>query len=147
MQIYILKQAQDGTKPQTLRWLSACCFYIVAFFMLLNLSGCQSAAPEELPDPLAAGWKGQKVCEVLLDNEKVRTLKCTFPPGVGHERHFHAAHFGYTLEGGKFRITDETGTREVNIPAGYDFYNDRVEWHEVLNIGETTAVFLIVEPK
>ncbi len=25
-----------------------------------------------LPDPLQAGWKGEKVCEVLEDNAKIR---------------------------------------------------------------------------
>ena len=101
----------------------------------------------KLPDPLEAGWQNEKVCKVLVENEKVRTLKCTFPPGVGHEKHFHAAHFGYTITGSKFRITDNTGTREVNVPTGYDFYNKRIEWHYVLNIGDTTAEFLIIEPK
>lgn len=104
-------------------------------------------AQQKLPDPLQAGWKGKKVCEVLVENTSVRTLKCTFPPGVGHERHFHPKHVGYTLEGGTFRITDEKGTREVTIPKGYTFYNERVPWHEVLNVGADTAVFLIVEPR
>ena len=37
-----------------------------------------------LPDPLQAGWKGEKVCEVLEDNAKIRVLKCSFAPSVGH---------------------------------------------------------------
>ena len=102
---------------------------------------------QELPDPLEAGWKGEKVCEVLVENESVRTLRCTFPPGIGHEKHYHTKHVGYTLKGGTFRITDAKGTREVTIPEGYTFYNEEVPWHEVLNIGNDTAVFLIVEPK
>ena len=119
---------------------------ILSLFMgLASVSLAQSKAT--LPDPLEAGWEGQKVCELQEENESIRVLKCTFAPGVGHDRHFHAAHYGYTLSGGKFRITDETGTREVNVPAGYDFYNEGIEWHEVLNIGDNTAVFLIVEPK
>ena len=115
------------------------------FILGLFLISCHNNPT--LPDPLEAGWEGSSVCEVLLDNKTVRTLKCTFPPGVGHERHFHTEHFGYTLVGSKFRITDDTGTREVNVPTGYDFYNEKIEWHEVLNIGDSTAVFLIVEPK
>lgn len=122
--------------------LFSCLFSIVS---LSVISSCQNQ--NHLPDPLEAGWKGKQVCEVLVDNENVRTLKCSFPPGVGHEKHFHATHYGYTLAGGKFRITDAEGTREVEIPTGYDFYNEKVEWHEVLNIGDSTAVFLIVEPK
>jgi beta-alanine degradation protein BauB len=117
------------------------------FFICISLSIVSCKSKSELNDPLQAGWKDKKVCAVLKENEKVRTLKCVFPPGVGHEKHIHAAHFGYTLTGSKFRITDATGTREVDIPNGYDFYNDKIEWHNVLNIGDKTAVFLIVEPK
>jgi quercetin dioxygenase-like cupin family protein len=136
-------------------------FYKYLIVIVLLLSGCQSDQAEEqsyaseeksdtieeLPDPLAAGWGKQKVCEVLEENEKIRVLRCTFPPGVGHERHYHSAHFGYTLAGSTFSITDTTGSREVNVSTGSNFYNDSIAWHEVLNIGDTTAVFLIIEPK
>ena len=64
--------------------------FTVGFLLIPFLS----LAQQTLPDPLEAGWKGQKVCEVLVDNESVRTLKCTFPPGVGHEKHFHKKHVG-----------------------------------------------------
>ena len=45
------------------------------------------------------------------------------------------------------RITDSGGTREVELATGSTFSSDGVEWHEVVNIGETTVVYLIVEPK
>ncbi|MEQ8241676.1 MAG: hypothetical protein RIA69_20855 [Cyclobacteriaceae bacterium] len=114
-------------------------------FIGLLLLSC--AKKINLPDPVAAGWKGQEICVVIEETKKVRALKCTFPPGVGHEMHQHAAHFGYTLKGSRFRMEDATGVREVNVPTGYDFYNEGIEWHQVLNIGDSTAVFLIVEPK
>lgn len=102
---------------------------------------------ETLPDPYEAGWEGEKVCEILQDNSKYRVLKCTFPPGVGHERHYHKPHFGYTLKGSKFRIVDASGTHEYELPSGYSFSNsERIE-HEAYNIGDSTAVFLIFEPK
>ena len=116
-------------------------FYII---FLVSFISCKDQTPE-LPDPLEAGWEGEPVCEVLEENEHVRTLKCTFPPGVGHEKHFHVRHYGYTLKGGKFKITDETGTRTVDVPAGYGFYKDSISTHEVQNVGEETAEFLIVE--
>ena len=102
---------------------------------------------EILADPLEAGWNGQPVCEVLEDNLNLRALKCTFPPGVGHEKHYHEAHFGYTIAGSRFRIKDSNGTREVDVPTGSSFSNGGVAWHEVLNIGDSTAIFLIIEPK
>ncbi|MCF6306719.1 MAG: cupin domain-containing protein [Flavobacteriaceae bacterium] len=115
------------------------------FVFLLSTISCKTN--KILPDPLKAGWKGNTVCELVKENKAIRVLKCTFPPGVGHERHFHKAHFGYTLAGSKFRMKDTTGVKEVQVLTGSDFYSNGTEWHEVLNIGDSTAVFLIVEPK
>lgn len=83
----------------------------------------------------------------LEDNNELRVLKCTFKPNVGHEEHYHNPHVGYTLAGGKFRITDQTGTREVDVPTGYSFSKDSITTHKVLNIGTTTAMFLIMAYK
>lgn len=113
--------------------------------LLMTVMGCKPL--HKLPDPLEAGWSNQAVCEVLQENKQIRVLKCTFPPGVGHERHYHEAHFGYTLAGSRFRITDSKGTREVDVPTGYNYYNEGIDWHEVLNIGDSVAVFLIIEPR
>jgi len=100
-----------------------------------------------LPDPLAAGWNGERICESLHEDSRQRVLRCTFRPHVGHERHHHAPHFGYVIAGGRMRITDATGTREVDTPTGSSWSSEGVAWHEVLNVGETTAIYLIVEPK
>ncbi len=105
------------------------------------------AAAETLPDPLEAGWKGESVCAVKEETESHRLLLCTFPPGVGHDRHFHAPHFGYVLEGARMRITDAKGVREVETARGDSWRSDGIAWHEALNIGDTTARYLIFEPK
>ena len=102
---------------------------------------------QSLPDPLAAGWNGAPVCEKLHEDADQRILRCSFAPSVGHERHFHARHFGYAISGGRMRITDATGTREVDLATGSSFTSDGVAWHEVVNIGDTTVTYLIVEPK
>ena len=106
-----------------------------------------SAAAPPLPDPLAAGWRGRTVCEKLHEDTSNRILRCTFPPGVGHERHFHSPHFGYALVGGRARITDQRGTREVEFKTGSRSVSRTRTWHEIVNIGETTIVYLLVEPK
>ena len=100
-----------------------------------------------IPDPLAAGWQGSKVCEKLQEDAHQRVLRCTFPPGVGHERHFHPRHFGYALSGGRMRITDQKGTREVDIATASSFTSKGVAWHEALNVGDTQVQYLIVEPR
>jgi quercetin dioxygenase-like cupin family protein len=119
----------------------ACIAVLAGPFVLLG------EGPAPLPDPLAAGWRGAPVCERLREDESLRVLRCTFAPGVGHERHFHPRHFGYALSGGRMRITDERGSREVEIAAGSSFASDGVAWHEVLNVGDTTVAYLIVEPR
>ena len=109
------------------------------------LASAYAASP--LPDPLAAGWQGSPVCEKLHEDASQRVLRCTFPPGVGHERHYHAPHFGYALAGGRMRITSADGTREVELETGSSYVSEGVDWHEVLNVGNTTVVYLIVEPR
>lgn len=101
----------------------------------------------QLPDPLQAGWEGQTTCEKMFETETSRILRCTFPPGVGHERHFHLPHFGYALSGGKMRMTDASGSRDLDLEAGTNYFSEGVVWHEVLNIGTTTVQYLIVEMK
>ena len=105
------------------------------------------ATPPSLPDPLEAGWNGVPVCEKLREDADHRILRCSFPPSVGHERHFHDRHFGYAIAGGRMRITDARGTREVDLAAGSSFSSAGVAWHEVVNVGDSTVVYLIVEPK
>ena len=102
---------------------------------------------DSLPDPLAAGWKEGKVCELLKENERFRVLKCTFPPGGGHDKHYHKPHFGYALSGSTFQIEDKTGVREVQLKTGSHFTSDGVDWHRVVNVGDSTSVYIIFEPK
>lgn len=45
------------------------------------------------------------------------------------------------------RITEANGTREADLKTGSHFTSDGTAWHEVVNIGETTVTYLIVEPK
>ena len=120
--------------------------FILLFFVLISvLVACKTN--HKIPDPLAARWNNETVCELVEENEKLRVLKCTFNPGAGHDKHYHDPHFGYALSGSAFRIKDKNGVREINLVTGSHFYNEGVEWHEVLNIGDSTAVYLIFEPK
>lgn len=109
------------------------------------LAACASVEP--LPDPMAAGWQGQSVCEKLHEDKSQRVLRCTFPPGVGHERHYHPPHYGYILTSGTMQVTDQDGVRKVEVRAGRGFVSEGVNWHEALNVGDTTVVVLIMEGK
>ena len=45
------------------------------------------------------------------------------------------------------RIESADGVREVDLPDDLTWTSDGVDWHEVLNIGDTTSVYLIIEAK
>jgi beta-alanine degradation protein BauB len=106
-----------------------------------------AASYPALPSAFAAGWKGKQVCEPLFENEKMRAARCTFPPGGGHDRHFHPPHWGYIIQGGTMRITTANGTVDRVLKAGTNWWSDGIDWHEPVNIGTETAVYVIVEPK
>lgn len=120
---------------------------LVSLASLLLSMKMSDAPPATPPDPLQAGWRGKPVCERLLEDDRQRVLRCSFPPGVGHERHRHRPHFGYALEGGRMRITTAEGSREATLATGSTFTSPGIAWHEVLNIGDTTVRYLIVENK
>lgn len=105
------------------------------------------ANADVLKGPLQAGWKGHDVCEKLNENKYQQILRCTFPPGTGHEKHKHNANFGYAISGGKMQITDKKGTRTVELKTNSHFDSVGTQWHQVINVGDTTVIYLIIEEK
>lgn len=106
-----------------------------------------AAAQENLPDTIEAGWKGEPVCEVLYEDEQIRTGTCTYPPGVGQDRHTHGPYFTYVVSGGTLEVTSERGTFQSTSITGNSGKSNGVNWHELVNVGETTIKFLFVETK
>jgi beta-alanine degradation protein BauB len=117
---------------------------LAPFLYPLHTTAAQDA---DLRHAFDAGWQGEAVCEVLYEDDSVRVGRCSFPPGVGHERHFHRPHFGYVLTAGTMRIEDPEGVETVETRAGATWSSDEVTVHEVLNVGHRTTSYLIVEPK
>jgi beta-alanine degradation protein BauB len=114
------------------------------------VAACATASAQITPLPMAlcAGWEGERVCEQLHEDAEIRVLRCTFPPGVGHQMHYHPPHFGYVLSGeSTMRITTPTGVRETPVRAGGSFSNDAEIQHEALNVGAETMTYLIIEKK
>ncbi|VAW36807.1 hypothetical protein MNBD_GAMMA01-2268 [hydrothermal vent metagenome] len=119
---------------------------VLPLAMVFLLFAC-SQTGNKLKGPLATGWQDKKVCEKLWENKHETILRCTFAPGIGHEKHTHNKNFGYALSGGKVQITDDRGTRVVNLATNSYFQSNGVNWHEIKNVGDTTVVYLIIESK
>ena len=117
-----------------------------AALIALTPANAEPPAPP-LPTAFDAKWHGKTVCEPLFENAAIRAARCTFPPGGGHERHFHPPHWGYIIQGGTMRITDASGTKVRELKSGSSWWSDGIAWHEAVNIGTTTSVYIIVEPK
>lgn len=134
-------------RTEQLSLISAC----LAILLQLAAMTMSAASADELPDlPQAfdAGWKGEKTCEVLFEAETVRVGRCSFPPGIGHEKHFHYPHFGYVVAGGTMQITNDRGIVEVReVITGSTWSTSEITIHEALNTGDTTTSYLIVEPR
>jgi beta-alanine degradation protein BauB len=116
----------------------------------LALAACATASAQIAPLPMAlcAGWQGERVCEQLHEDAMIRILRCTFPPGVGHEAHYHPPHYGYVLSGeSTMRLTTDEGVEDRPVRAGAGFANDAEVRHQALNIGDQTTTYLIVEKK
>jgi beta-alanine degradation protein BauB len=124
---------------------------IIAMAMLFGSCAAANSpavnSGQTLPTALQAGWKGEPICELLYENADVRTARCTFPPGGGHDKHYHPPHWGYIIQGGTMRITTAAGTTERVLKSGTSWWSDGIAWHEPINVGTETAVYIIVEPK
>lgn len=117
--------------------------------LIVALLGAERAAAIDttgLPHAFDAGWRGHKTCELLYEDASVRVARCDFPPGVGHEKHYHNPHFGYVLAGSTLRLVDARGEREVTTESGSTWSTAEITVHEAVNIGDATTSYLIVEP-
>ena len=88
-----------------------------------------------------------KTIRVRFENDRVRVLEATLPPGVKEQVHSHPAYVIYVLEGGKYRNYAADGkTTEGEFKTGDVIYRDPLT-HASENIGDTTMHFILVELK
>ena len=106
-----------------------------------------AARSQEVPDAFSVEWQGKKPCENLHEDDQIRILRCTFPPGAVHVRHRHPANFVYTLSGGEVEMQNANGTRQAESRTDAFTYNQPIPWHEITNKGDTTLRYIVVEMK
>ena len=88
-----------------------------------------------------------KTIKVRFENDRVRVLEATLPPGVKEAVHSHPAYVIYVLEGGKYRNYAADGkTSEGELKTGEVLYRDPLT-HAAENIGGTTMHMILVELK
>ena len=87
----------------------------------------------------------QSSIKVLFENDSVRVMEATLPPGYREKTHTHPGYVTYVLDGGRVRLHMADGrTRDSEFKKGNVFYSDPItHWAE--NTGTTTIRVLLVE--
>lgn len=102
------------------------------------------ATSSSAQDPAVAN---AKTIRVRFENDRVRVLEASLPPGVKEQVHSHPAYVIYVLEGGKYRNYAADGkTTEGELKTGEVVYRDPLT-HAAENIGNTTMHMILVELK
>src|ERR1700720_2411624 len=85
--------------------------------------------------------------KVKFENDRVRVLEATLPPGVKEQVHSHPAYVIYVLEGGRYRNYASDGkTTEGELKTGDVLYRDPLT-HAAENIGDKPLHMILVELK
>src|SRR6266516_3458066 len=88
-----------------------------------------------------------KTIKVKFENDRVRVLEATLPPGVKEQVHSHPAYVIYVLEGGRYRNYASDGkVTEGEFKTGDVIYRDPLT-HAAENIGDKPMHFILVELK
>ena len=116
--------------------------HILIIAIVLTVSLC--ASPTRAQDPAVVN---SKTIRVRFENDRVRVLEATLPPGVREQVHSHPAYVIYVVAGGKYRNYASDGKiTEGTFQTGDVIYRDPLT-HAAENIGDKPMHFILVELK
>ena len=117
-------------------WKSGLC-------LLLATSANTHAHEQHEPGHIAS----PQMYELLLENERALVLKIMLKPGESDAFHRHNNETVYFEKGSKLKIETLGGEPVVaDVPDGHVMWHEA--WtHRVTNLGEQTAIAIIVEEK
>ena len=88
-----------------------------------------------------------KTIKVKFENDRVRVMEATIPPGWKEQVHSHPPYVIYVLEGGKYRNYASDGkVTEGEFKDGDVIYRDPIT-HAAENIGDKPIHLILVELK
>jgi quercetin dioxygenase-like cupin family protein len=88
-----------------------------------------------------------KTIRVKFENDRVRVLEATLPPGVKEHVHSHPAYVIYVLEGGRYRNYASDGKiTEGELKTGDILFREPLT-HAAENIGDKPLHMILVELK
>ena len=103
-----------------------------------------SGPPLHAQDPAVVN---AKTIKVKFENDRVRVLEATIPPGVKEQVHSHPAYVIYVLTGGRYRNYASDGkVTEGAFKDGEVIYREPLT-HAAENIGDKPIHLILVELK
>lgn len=112
--------------------------------VVLGVSFVLGSGAASAQDPVVVN---AKTIHVKFENDRVRVLEATLPPGAKEQVHSHPAHVIYVLEGGKIRNYAADGkVTDAVLKAGDVIYRDPLT-HSAENIGANPLHLILVELK
>ena len=88
-----------------------------------------------------------KTIKVKFENDRVRVMEATLPPGVKEAVHSHPAYVIYVLEGGRYRNYASDGkVTEGELKSGEVLFREPLT-HAAENIGDKPLHMILVELK
>ena len=88
-----------------------------------------------------------KNCRAMLDNDRVRMIRCVIKPGETLPMHSHPVNIVYSLTAGKAKYTFADGkTEERELKAGQAVWSEAIS-HSTENTGTTESHAVVVEIK
>src|ERR1700747_3547586 len=117
--------------------------FLTIFFVTISVFGGFVISPFA-QDP---GVANSKTKRVRFENDRVRVLEATLPPGVKEQLHSHPAYVIYVLAGGRYRNYASDGKiTEGTFQTGDVIYPDPFT-HAAENIGDKPMHLILVELK
>jgi beta-alanine degradation protein BauB len=115
-----------------------------SIIVAIALSAGVSVTPVRAQDPAVVN---AKTIRVRFENDRVRVLEATLPPGVKEQVHSHPAYVIYVVAGGKYRNYASDGKiTEGTFKTGDVIYRDPLT-HAAENIGDKPMHLILVELK
>jgi quercetin dioxygenase-like cupin family protein len=104
-----------------------------------------AALPAAAQDPVKVASAQYKL---IAENEHVRVLRATLPPGVTTAMHAHPAHIGVTLTGGSLRMGLPDGkTQDMEAKPDEVISVLAAGSHTTSNTGKTPIEVIVIEMK
>ena len=105
---------------------------------------CGTPTTARAQDPLVVN---SSTIKLKFENERVRVIEATLPPGAKEQMHSHPAYVIYVLEGGRYRNHASDGkVTEGEFKTGDVIYREPLT-HAADNIGDTPMHLILVELK